>query len=429
MHEVDFPDPHDSIGLIVCSGATAELCNALDQARTGTSQILLVVPDGHAIDPWWALAHGANDCTVWNNDPVPVLARLDRLSEIEETLRSSTVAGVMIGTSVALRAALRELVIAARYGTAPLLLLGETGTGKELAARVAHALSPASTTGDLVVVDCTTIVPTLMGSELFGHERGAFTGAVSIRTGACAAADAGTLFLDEVGELPLELQPELMRVIQEGTYKRIGGDRWLRSRFRLICATNRDLQEEVRKGRFRMDLYYRIAATTVTLPPLRERIEDIIPLFCHFYRTTCRAAKNPVLDYAVEAALLERKYPGNLRDLKQLANRVAARHVGSGPITPGDIPSEDRPRPQIPSARGDRGARQPTVPNGAADIFGLAASFAVGQGMTLKEVKERIGDLVVSAALERSDGNIRAAAALLGITDRALYLRKAHRAE
>ena len=173
-------------------------------------------------------------------------------------------------------------MVAARYGRAPILILGETGTGKELAARVAHGLG-SQHDGNLVVVDGTTIVPTLLGSELFGHERGAFTGAVSVRTGACSAADQGSLFLDEVGELPLELQPELLRVVQEGTYKRVGGDRWLHSTFRLICATNRDLKRDVEGGRFRADLYHRIAAATVTMPPLRDRRRGCAAAFSRIF--------------------------------------------------------------------------------------------------------------------------------------------------
>src|SRR5690606_31880967 len=136
----------------------------------------------------------------------------------------------------------------------------------------------------LVILDCSTIVPELAGSEFFGHERGAFTGALITREGAFALADGGTLFLDEIGELPLHLQVQLLRVIQEGTYKKVGSNTWKSTRFRLICATNRDLSEEVKKGRFRADLFYRIASWTFHLPPLRERKEDILPLALHFLK-------------------------------------------------------------------------------------------------------------------------------------------------
>src|SRR5437763_9151048 len=134
---------------------------------------------------------------------------------------------------------------AAFFTDAPVLSTGETGTGKELIARLVHSLDARSKKRDLVVVDCTTIVPTLSGSEFFGHERGAFTGAVSTREGAFALADGGTLFLDEVGELPLTLQPRLLRVLQEHTYKRVGGNLWQEAKFRLVCATNRNLETEI----------------------------------------------------------------------------------------------------------------------------------------------------------------------------------------
>ena len=178
--------------------------------------------------------------------------------------------------------ALEELIEAARFGHAPLLIHGESGTGKEMAARLVHTLDPRPDKGQLVVVDCTTIVPTLAGSELFGHAKGAFTGALSPRRGALALADGGTLFLDEIGELPLTLQSELLRVIQEGTYKPVGSDKWERTRFRLVTATNRDLAAMQSNGAFRADLYHRVSAIAVRLPALRERKDDIAVLARHF---------------------------------------------------------------------------------------------------------------------------------------------------
>lgn len=328
--------------------------------------------------------------------------------------------------------------MAARFGQAPLLIQGETGTGKELAARVAHAVSRQR--GNLVTVDCTTIVPTLMGSELFGHERGAFTGAVSVRTGACSGADQGSLFLDEVGELPLALQPELLRVVQEGTYKRVGGDRWLHSKFRLICATNRDLKAEVAGGGFRADLYHRIAASIVTMPPLRDRMEDILPLFARFCREASGARTDPEVDDSVRDMLLRRAYPGNLRDLRQLAFRIAARHVGPGAITPGDIPSEDRPDSPLPEIAAavwgthDAGPFSSSLPAGtsgtpnAGDPLKSAVAWAVDQGLGLREIKDRAAEVAVDIAVERSGGNVHSAAAMLGLTDRAVQQRQARKA-
>jgi hypothetical protein len=153
--------------------------------------------------------------------------------------------------------------------------VGESGTGKELVARLVHALDRRTVKKEFVVLDCSTLIPQLSGSEFFGHERGAFTGAITARDGAFALAHEGTLFLDEVGELPPDMQAQLLRVVQEGTFKRIGGNNWKRTEFRLICATNRDLEAEVAAGRFRTDLYYRIAGIRCRLPSPRERSTDI----------------------------------------------------------------------------------------------------------------------------------------------------------
>ncbi|WP_197060657.1 sigma 54-interacting transcriptional regulator [Arthrobacter sp. L77] len=321
-----------------------------------------------------------------------------------------------MGTSKALTTALRDLIIAAHYGRAPVLILGETGTGKELAAKVAHAVSRQR--GGLVVVDCTTIVPTLLGSELFGHERGAFTGAVSVRTGACSAADQGSLFLDEIGELPLDLQPELLRVIQEGAYKRVGGDRWLHSSFRLICATNRDLAGDVAGGGFRADLYHRIAATTVTMPPLRDRLEDVLGLFAGFCREASGASEAPDVDPSVQEALLHRDYPGNLRDLRQLASRVVARHVGPGAISPGDLPVQDRP---VASPGGP--AASPSEEPVLGDTFLTAAHCAVDQGWTLNNIEEEAKEAALQVALARCEGDKNAAARMLGVNVRTVQQR------
>ena len=227
--------------------------------------------------------------------------------------------------------------------TTPALITGETGTGKELAARLIHTLEDRPEKRDLVLLDCTTIARELSGSEFFGHERGAFTGALAGREGAFALADGGTLFLDEVGELPLALQAELLRLVQEHTYKRVGSNVWQRTNFRLVCATNRELLREETLGQFRRDLYYRIAGWTCRLPPLRERTGDILLLAEHFMRQLRPDGEAPELDDSVREYLLSRAYSGNVRDLRHLVARIISRHVGPGPITVGDIPEEDRP--------------------------------------------------------------------------------------
>ena len=361
---------------------------------------------------WELLARGFDDVIAWDGEETVevVLARLERWREVDRVLSSGPAGSLVLGRSPALRRALVDLVELAVYGSGPLLLIGETGTGKEVAARLVHAVA-GEQAGRLVVVDCTTIVPSLSGSELFGHEKGAFTGAESARAGAFAAADGGTLFLDEIGELPLVLQAELLRVLQEGTYKRVGGDTWSRTRFRLVSATNRDLETDQQEGRFRSDLYHRIASGVVRLPPLRERAEDVELLFRHF---VAQAAGRPLeVTPSVVAMLQERSFPGNLRELRQLAYAVAARHAGTGAVTPGDVPPRYRPE-----GTGEDEAAP------ARSSLEAAVRACLAEGLTLSDLKALVGEVAVETALEDCDGNVRSAAGLLGVTERAIQLRK-----
>nr|WP_276499004.1 sigma 54-interacting transcriptional regulator [Agromyces luteolus] len=360
---------------------------------------------------WGLLARGVEDVISWTGEETVrvVLARLERWREVDRLLSAKLVASLVHGRSTAMRRLLVDLVELAAYGSGPILLVGETGTGKELAARLVHAVAESSSS--LVVVDCTTIVPSLSGSELFGHEKGAFTGADRARAGAFAAADGGTLFLDEIGELPLDLQAELLRVLQEGTYKRVGGDTWSRTRFRLVSATNRDLESEQRQGRFRSDLYHRIASGVVRLPPLRERAEDLEPLFEHFLAEA--AGRHLDVSPSVVALLRDREFPGNLRELRQLAYAVAARHAGPGAVSPGDVPPGYRPAREAP---------EPVA--SSRRLLDLAVRAALAEGLSLPELKTVVGDVAVEAALEENEGSVRRAAAMLGVTDRAIQLRR-----
>jgi transcriptional regulator with GAF, ATPase, and Fis domain len=336
-----------SPGCLVADAITSSLLGEISERAEEGAEVIVLAIDPDILDPQavWRLLHaGADDVLAWSGvaSAEHVESRLRRRIEVERLVGDDQVRDRVCGGSPEWLGTLRQVVETARYSSAPVLIAGESGTGKELLAQLVHDLDPRAAGGLLVVVDCTTITSTLLGSELFGHERGAFTGAVSTRIGAVAGADRGTLLLDEVGELPLELQPALLRVVQEGTYKRVGSDKWLQTSFRLVCATNRDLRAAIDAGTFRQDLYYRIAAAMVTVPPLRQRVEDVIPLFLRFLAEQMPGA--PVeLTPAVRDFLLTRDYPGNVRDLRQLAMRVAARHVGNGAVTPGDIPPAERP--------------------------------------------------------------------------------------
>ena len=373
---------------------------------------------------WELLDAGASDVICWDScdDPIQaIITRLERWRDVDELIASEAVQGNLVGTGPRWIGLLRQIVEVARFSGASVLIMGESGTGKELVARLIHRLDRRPGKKKLIVLDCATVVPSLSGSEFFGHEKGAFTGAAGPRDGAFALADGGTLFLDEVGELPPNLQAELLRVIQEGMYKRVGGNTWRTTNFRLVSATNRDLIEDQEAGRFRLDLYYRIAAWQFRLPPLRERRDDIELLAQNFLSRSCANGSAPKFEPAVRAFLLAREYPGNVRDLRQLVERMSQRHVGNGPVTVGDIPYDDRPA-------GDAGSG-PGWPIGPdpwhVGAFGESVCEAVARGVSLKEITRLAAEMAVSAALADSNGNVAMAAKSLGVTARALQLRRA----
>jgi len=215
---------------------------------------------------------------------------------------------------------------------ATVVLEGETGTGKELVARALHDES-ARAKKPFVVFDCSAVASELIESHLFGHVKGSFTGATATRHGAFKRAHGGTIFLDEIGELPLDLQPKLLRAIESRTVQMVGGDEYERVDLRVIAATNRNLKSEVRAGRFREDLYYRLAVVRIVLPPLRERTDDIETLVSHFIAKGSIVGASPiVVDPASYAALKAYPWPGNVRELKNLVERATSLYRGTGPV-------------------------------------------------------------------------------------------------
>ena len=244
--------------------------------------------------------------------PVSIGVTLDRVAVAPS---SSDRFELAVGRSVAMRRVFGVLERVAATN-ANVLLTGETGTGKDVLARSLHVASGRS--GGFEVLDCGAVVPTLIESELFGHERGAFTGAVASRAGAFERADGGTLFLDELGELPLELQPKLLRVLEAREFRRVGGTRTLTANVRIVAATCRDLRAEVAAGRFREDLYYRLAVVALQVPPLRERREDIPLLVEHILGTGAR-----VTDAGL-TRLVTHDWPGNVRELRNALERAVA---------------------------------------------------------------------------------------------------------
>src|SRR5689334_9234392 len=240
----------------------------------------------------------------------------------------------LVGQSPRIRNILR-MVDKLGHSRWPVLLLGETGTGKEVVARSIHGVSPV---GPFVTIDCSSLVGPLMESELFGHVKGAFTGAVGQKTGLIEAANGGTAFFDEIGELPLDLQAKLLRVLQEKEFRPVGSLATRRSDFRIIAASNRDLAKEVEKGNFRRDLFFRLNVINIRLAPLRERKEDIPALINHFL---IRIGGNYNITAEAMEVLLSYDWPGNVRELENCVQHMAA--INSGPLLHlGDLPSNLR---------------------------------------------------------------------------------------
>jgi len=413
-HEVNTP------GITLLEEITDEAHHFLNEASDhGRRQILAIVPRSSLLNSeevWSLLQAGATDVMAWDELKSPsrdIADRLERWQVVDQLLSSAVVKDNLVGSSRAWMQVVRQCIEVAMFTDSAVLITGESGTGKELLARLIHTLDCRSDKRDLVVLDCTTVVPELSGSEFFGHERGAFTGAVSARDGAFALADRGTLFLDELGELPLGLQAQLLRVIQEHLYKRVGGNEWLKTNFRLVCATNRNLTEELACGKFRPDLFYRVAVFNLRAPPLRERRDDILPLTHHFLRQHSSEMEAPQLSDEVRDFLCWREYPGNVRELKQMVTRIAYRHVGKGPITAGDIPEDERPR--LPLNRNSWNDEH----------FEHSIRRALELGIGLKAIGATAERIAVNLAVSEANGNLQRAAQVLGVTDRALQLRRA----
>jgi DNA-binding NtrC family response regulator len=304
----------------------------------------------------------------------------------------------LIGTSAAMQR-LRERIAQVAATNETVLICGESGTGKELVARAIHAQSRRAG-GSMVSLNCPALSSQLTESELFGHKRGAFTGAEADRTGRFEAAHTGSILLDEVTEIDLNLQAKLLRVLQERSFERVGTSETISVDVRVIATTNRDLLAEIAAGRFREDLYFRLAVVPIVLPPLREREEDVLELVDHFVeQAAARLGRNRVeIDAAALALLQSYSWPGNVRELQNIITRACVLNQGR-PITADEL----RPWLREEGARGEeRGAT-------------AEATFDVGE-ITLDEMERRL----IVATLKRCDGHRAKAAEKLGIGLRTL---------
>ncbi|HTU64241.1 MAG TPA: sigma 54-interacting transcriptional regulator, partial [Polyangiales bacterium] len=260
--------------------------------------------------------------------------RLERERDyLREAVRDALHPGEFVAESTSMQQLMRQVRAVARTDSS-VLITGESGVGKELIAAAIHDMSGRAD-GPLVKVNCASVPRELFESEFFGHVKGAFSGASRNREGRFALAHNGTLFLDEVGEIPLELQGKLLRALQERAFEPVGDDRTRHVDIRVIAATNRDLEEEVQAGRFRLDLYYRLGVFPVHVPPLRERAEDIVPLARQMLRTAAQKLKvdPPPLSAHAERALLDYEFPGNIRELQNILERaVVLQHSEGGEL-------------------------------------------------------------------------------------------------
>jgi DNA-binding NtrC family response regulator len=326
--------------------------------------------------------------------------------------------GSMIGRSVKMRELFARLEKLAR-SDATVLVTGETGAGKELVAEALHDNSPREK-GPFVVLDCGSIPPNLIESELFGHERGAFTGATGSYAGAFERANGGTVFLDEIGELPLNMQPKLLRVLERKEVRRVGGTKTIEVDVRIVAATNRDLGVEVNRGRFREDLYYRLAVARVHVPPLRDRKDDLPLLIEHILATTPGGEAAQIAQETIDL-MMKHDWPGNVRELRNVIERAvllaeSPENEDSLRRAPAPVPRSEPSVTVTPSQTATSTDAQMTVP------VDVTIPFKMAKQNVISEFERRY----ISRLLAQHDGNISAAARAAGI-DRMSIHKMLHR--
>jgi DNA-binding NtrC family response regulator len=348
-----------------------------------------------------ALKHGVRDYLQKPVDPIALARRLQRDAAARAPSRLESVLDpYLIFRDPVMAEALADLPRFAALDE-PVLIQGETGTGKELVAMAVHRISPRAS-GPFVAVNCGAIPESMLESELFGHERGAFTGASSRHRGRFEQASGGTLFLDEIGEMPVQFQVRLLRVLEERAIQRIGGEQPIPVDVRIVAATHRDLHEDVQAGLFRQDLFYRLDVLQIRLPPLRKRRQDILLLANHFLQRTLeemgQTQQAPIFTPQAEALLLAYSWPGNIRELRNSMTRLAVRL-----------------QPELREISADFLLAALPYLETSVDCLGSDV-VCIPANATLAEAEQ----LLIDAALERNNFNRREVARQLGIGERTL---------
>jgi DNA-binding NtrC family response regulator len=401
------------VDLVLPDGSGLELLQIENGVQPGSADVVLITGHASVETAVEALRRGAADYLTKPLDLArlkAVLAGFTRTHELKgkivklrDQLRQLGHFGPLVGTSAAMQQ-VYDLVSRVAPTQATVLISGESGTGKELVAETIHQLSKRSA-WPFLAINCGAVSPTLIESELFGHERGSFTGAERTHRGYFQRADGGTLFLDEVSEMPLELQVKLLRVLETGSVQRVGGDRAVAVDVRVLAATNRDLDEAVATGRVRKDLLYRLKVFPISVPPLRERPEDVDALARHFLEQLNQAEKDRkrLLPEAL-AALRSYSWPGNVRELKNVIHRAFI--LSEGDLALGSLPPELTGGVRFDPAPSRVGLNSDQV-------------LQVPVGTPLAEVERRM----LLAALEHFGGDKQKTADALGVSLKTIYNR------
>jgi len=419
--------PHDFMAVIVgkveAGSTTSAFFNWLASASLPPPVLLLDGEPGA-----FAHAHGLHEAGVWPLDTPIRHAQLEAclrrasLKRLDTEHQAQAVHGSgPTGISPAVTRLRRLIDQVAAFDTT-VLVLGESGTGKEVVARSVHENSPRRD-GPFVAINCGAIPPDLLESELFGHEKGAFTGALSARKGRFEMAEGGTLLLDEIGDMSLPMQVKLLRVLQERSFERVGGNQTIRCNVRVIAATHRNLEDRIKDGAFREDLFYRLNVFPIEMPALRERLDDLSALVSTLAVQLARTGRGEVR-FAEETLQALRLYPwpGNVRELTNLVERMAVLHPG-GLVRVSDLPKRYQPenyQADVPAVIYDEAVAVAAAPTNASATVAAAADAVQmdrlpEDGLDLREHIARIELNLIRDALDRAGGVVAHAAQLLGL--------------